>query len=209
MGGFIIPIVGGRVSGEKSRLMTISSFRDSKVLSTYDGIVTQVDPNVCNGFIQIEHDINDVPYFSNFCNVGRIMVGRRLPVSQGETIGYLGDESLEYSIVDDNDDKQSLSNFFKRENRETSKEVDSNKSDDKDKTDKIKSVELPKDNYVDRTQGKDVGFHSLMKNALVAPFHVTDFLEKKRLNNVESRKNKKKEEEKLNEELNRIKQLLK
>jgi len=200
MSGFIKPIVGGRVKGEGSRKMIISSFKDSNILSTYDGIVTQVDPDICNGFIQIEHDINDVAYFSNFCNVGRIMVGRRLPVKQGETIGYLGDNDLEYSVVDRNDDKQSLVKFFKQEREETPKEEtpknDETKTDDN--KNKIPNPELPAGNYVDRMLGGEVGFHSLMKNALVAPFHITDFLEKKRLKNVQARKlkNQKEKQEK-------------
>jgi hypothetical protein len=237
MNGFIKPIIGGRVKSEGSKKMIISSFKDSKILSTYDGIVTQVDPDVCDGFIQIEHNINDIPYFSNFCNVGRIMVGRRLEVKQGDTIGYLGDNDLEYSVVDHNDDNQSLSKFFKQEREESSKEKKTKEETPKNvdtdiNLNKTSDPELPAGNYVDRMMNREVGLHSLMKNALVAPFHITDFLEKKRLKNVQARKiknekekqekelekqrkkdeQKQKEDEKLqkvNEQIDRIKQLLK
>jgi hypothetical protein len=203
--GFIKPISGGRVKGEGSKKMIVSSFKDSKILSTYDGIVTQVEPDVCDGFIQIEHNINDVPYFSNFCNVGRIMVGRRLEVKQGDIIGYLGDNDLEYSIVDQNDDNQSLSKFFKQEREEDSKEKKSKEETPKNvdtevNLSKISDPKLPAGNYVDRMMNREVGFHSLMKNALVAPFHITDFLEKKRLKHVEAQKLKK-EKEKQEKEL--------
>jgi hypothetical protein len=206
MSGFIKPIIGGRIKNEGSKKMIVSSFRDSKILSTYDGIVTQVDPNVCNGFVQIEHDINDVAYFSNFCNVGRIMVGRRLEVKQGDTIGYLGDEDLEYTIVDNNDDKQSLVNFFRKEDKTNNHPKEVEKDNTKTNTEtninnlKISDPKLPQDTYVDRLNSREVGLHSLMKNALVAPFHITDFLEKKRLKRVEVQKLKK-EKEKQEKEL--------
>jgi hypothetical protein len=217
MSVFIKPIVGGNIKMEGSKKMIVSSFKDSKILSTYDGIVTQVNPNVCNGFIQIEHNIENVAYFSNFCNVGRIMVGRRLPVKQGEEIGYLGDNDLVYTIVDHNDDKQSLVKFFRKE-KEEKKDNTKTKTETPSPT-KTPDPKLPSGSYVDRLNNSEVGFHSLMKNALVTPFHITDFLEKKRLKRVETQKLKKekekqkKEEEKklqnVNEEINRIKQLLK
>jgi hypothetical protein len=199
MNGFIKPIVGGRIKNEGTKKMIVSSFRDSKILSTYDGIVTQVDPNVCNGFVQIEHNIDNVAYFSNFCNVARIMVGRRLPVKQGEEIGYLGDEDLEYTIVDHNDDKQSLVKFFKKEEKKENPPKEDEKDETKKNTEtnnnpKIPDPKLPGGTYVDRLNNREVGLHSLMKSALVAPFHITDFLEKKRLKHVESQKLKKEKE---------------
>ena len=207
MKNFIKPVNGGQVSYRGDKKMIISSFNGDRVLSTYDGIITESDPTQCGGFIQIEHDINNKAHFSNYCNVGRIMIGRRVPVRQGETIGYVGDDNLEYEIFNSNGHKQSLHSFFTIKN---------NDKDDKTKKEKPKEVKTPeiktsKQTYFDKLNSSEPGLHSLTKNLIVAPFHVTDFIGKKVKQGINKLKSKKDEEneQKVNEEIDRIKQLLK
>jgi len=205
MKNFTKPVNGGQVSYRGDKKMVISSFNGNRILSTYDGIITESDPNQCGGFIQIEHDINNTAYFSNYCNVGRIMIGRRVPVRQGETIGYMGDDNLEYEILNGNKQKQSLHSFIKNN--------DNNDKTKKEKPNEVKTpkIKTSKQTYFDKLDNSEPGLHSLTKNLIVAPFQVTDFLGKKVKQGINKLKSKKDEEkeQKVNEEIDRIKQLLK
>jgi hypothetical protein len=169
----------------------------STIVSPYDGDVVEVDPSVCNGKIRIKHNINGLFYYTEFCNVNRIKVRNGEFIRKNEIIGDLGDKSLKVYVYDNTGRKHSVSEFIKTSNKKT--------------IDPKKEKKIEKDsnyNYYNDNPRKDKypGILTLPINVALAPLSI--------FNDMMSYKGKKKnkkveEDEKINEEINRIKELLK
>ena len=166
----------------------------STIVSPYDGDVVETDPSVCNGKIRIKHNLNALSYYTEFCNVNRIKVRTGEFIRQNEVIGDLGDNNLKVYVYDNAGKKHSVSEFIKTsdkklENPKKEKWVD--KEEDRRYYDDYDNNDLP-------------GMYTLPINTLLTPLTI--------FNNMMSYKGKKKkveEDEKINEEINRIKRLLK
>lgn len=168
------------------------SYFSSKIVAPYDGDVVEVDPSVCDGKIKIKHNINGLYYFSEFCNVNRIQVRQGEFVRKNENIGDLGDNSLKVHVYDNNGNKYPISKFIKDSDKKP-EEKSKYKTDDK--------VE-----YKDNSRSEYPGEFTLPINTLLTPLTI--------FNDMMSYKGKKKkkkveEDEKINEEIDRIKELLK
>jgi len=167
----------------------------STIVSPYDGDVIETDPSVCNGKIRIKHNINGLFYYTEFCNVNRIKVRNGEFIRKNETVGDLGDNSLKVYVYDNTGRKHSVSEFIKTSNEKT---IDPKKE---------KKVEKDSNyNYYNDNPRKDKypGILTLPINMALAPLSI--------FNDMMSYKGKKKkveEDEKINEEINRIKELLK
>ena len=85
----------------------------STIVSPYDGDVVETDPSVCNGKIRIKHNINALPYYTEFCNVNRIKVRTGEFIRQNEVIGDLGDNNLKVYVYDNTGKKHSVSEFIR------------------------------------------------------------------------------------------------
>jgi hypothetical protein len=167
----------------------------STIVSPYDGDIVETDPSVCNGKIRIKHNINALSYYTEFCNVNRIKVRTGEFIRQNEVIGDLGDNNLKVYVYDNTGKKHSVSEFIKTSNEKTIDPKTADKADKADKYDKSS-------NYTSKS--KYPGLYTLPFNAVLAPLTI--------FNNMMSYKGKKKkveEDEKINEEINRIKKLLK
>jgi hypothetical protein len=167
------------------------NFFSSKIVAPYDGDVVEVDPSVCDGKIRIKHRINGLAYFTEFCNVNRPSVRTGESVRQNETIGDLGNNSLKVNVYDNNGTKYPISKFIK--------------DSDKKPEEKVKTKTKRNSDYdSDYSDSKYPGEYTLPINALLTPLTI--------FNDMMSYKGKKKkveEDEKINEEIDRIKELLK
>ena len=168
------------------------SYFSSKIVAPYDGDVVEVDPSVCDGKIKIKHNINGLYYFSEFCNVNRIQVRQGEFVRKNENIGDLGDNSLKVHVYDNNGNKYPISKFIKDSDK---------KPEEKSKYETEDKVE-----YKDNSRSEYPGEFTLPINTLLTPLTI--------FNDMMSYKGKKKkkkveEDEKINEEIDRIKELLK
>ena len=64
------------------------------------------------GCITTEYYIDGNTYYSNFCNVNRLMSFTGNQVRQGEIIGSVGDSPIEYSVTDKSGSKLDVSKFL-------------------------------------------------------------------------------------------------
>ncbi len=112
-----------------------SSYPNEKIVAPYDGYVSKSDPNQCGGNIVIEHVINGERYFSEFCQVSRITALSGARVSKNDIIGFFGNESVEFTILDNNKNKMIIDDFF------SSKMFDKKDDSKKEKEEKKKEKE--------------------------------------------------------------------
>lgn len=165
----------------------------STIVSPYDGDIVETDPSVCNGKIRIKHNINALSYYTEFCNVNRIKVRTGEFIRQNEVIGDLGDNNLKVYVYDNTGKKHSVSEFIKTSDK---KQVEPKKEKEKTSNDNYNKDYNPKSKYP--------GLYTLPINAMLTPLTI--------FNDMMSYKGKKKkveEDEKINEEIDRIKKLLK
>jgi hypothetical protein len=126
------PIPNGKISNSAfSKTIEISSYNSDTILSPAQGMVVSSDKFKCNGNIKIEHFINGETYYSNFCNVNRIMSFIGNQVRQGELIGTVGDSPIEYTVTDKTGSKLDVNKFLsggftdtKTKEKEKEKEIE-------------------------------------------------------------------------------------
>ena len=128
------PIPNGKTSNSMfSKSVEISSYNSDLIFSPAQGTIVSSDKFKCDGNIKIEHYIDGNTYYSNFCKVNRIMSIRGSQVKQGEVIGSVGDEPIEYSVTDKNGSKLDVSTFlsggFKSEKSTKEKKKEVKKTD--------------------------------------------------------------------------------
>jgi hypothetical protein len=107
------PIPSGQISNTPfSKTVEISSYNSATIISPVEGsVVTPITP-ICNGNIKIEHVISGETYYSNFCNVGRVISFRGNRVRQGEVIGNVGNSPVEYTVTNKKGDKLDVNKFL-------------------------------------------------------------------------------------------------
>jgi hypothetical protein len=107
------PIPNGRISNSPfSKTIEISSYNSDTIISPTQGVTVSSDKFKCGGNIKIEHFINGETYYSNFCNVNRIMSFIGNQVRQGELIGTVGDSPIEYTVTDKSGSKLDVGKFL-------------------------------------------------------------------------------------------------
>jgi len=205
---FINPISGSRITdipGSNSVMLTPNY--GSPILSPYKGIVYKID----NDSIIIQHSLNNQYVYSKFKGINRFQVGVNVPLKQGESFAYGDTTDIEYSILDENGKKMSIIPFFNGIDDETNKKSD--KKDDDDKNKKGTTPKIPGKSYT-----SDFLTHVALK-----PFELIHNMIRPKTDEEEAEakmKKEKKQKEKddadfekklknVNEDINRIKQLLK
>lgn len=139
------PIPNGKMSNSMfSKSVEISSYNSDLIFSPAQGTIVSSDKFKCDGNIKIEHYIDGNTYYSNFCKVNRLMSIRGSQVRQGEVIGSVGDEPIEYSVTDKNGSKLDVNTFLSggfesAKPKETAKE----KKKEEKKTDYEFKKEIP------------------------------------------------------------------
>lgn len=185
---FISPSPNGNLKqGMLSKTVSLSSYDNDRLVSPYDGIV--VSPfNQCDGNLSIEHNINGETFYSDFCEIGRVIVGIGNTVKQGHTIGYFSDKEVSFSILNKKKSKQNVNDFLS--GNQSKKDV------------KRPNTKEPKTKEINVKSGEDrIGGSDIFTNILLSPISF--------INKALSDKPKKKKDDDLNENIIRIKQLLK
>jgi hypothetical protein len=107
------PLPNAKISSPLfSKTIEFSSYNSDVIHNPSEGVVVSSDKFKCNGNIKIAHTINGNTYFSNFCNVNRIMSFIGDKVRQGDIIGTVGDSPIEYSVTDKSNDKIDANKFL-------------------------------------------------------------------------------------------------
>ena len=186
---FISPSPNGELKQSSySKTVSLSSYDNDKLVSPYDGTVVSSN-NRCDGNLSIEHNVNGGTFYSDFCEIGRVIVGVGGTVKQGSTIGYFSDKDVSFSILNKNMSKQNVDNFlsggqFKQEDKDP-------------KTKEPKTKEPSEKSSEHRIGGSDIFLDTLLSPVSLIHKALTH------------KPQKKKKDDKLNENINRIKQLLK
>jgi hypothetical protein len=189
---FISPVPYGQMKLVGYKNATLISYPDTKLISPYNGVVVFDMTPICDKSIKIKHSFNGVDFYSIFCGVEtqRVSYGDR--VKQGDIIGKFGEDKIEYFIVDSDDRKKTLSGFFKSGNVKKSETTKS--------TTTTTTINLQKNNKNPNP------FMGLM----LSPFSIMTNLGKEVKQDIKNLiKKKEKDEDSLNENILRIKKLMK
>jgi len=190
--------------------LQFESYPMDKIYSPYEGRVVSVSQSSCGGNIMIEHNFKGSVLISNICEAATILVARGDRVSSGQVVGRLGGSTLEYSLEDSRGNKLNPKSFFGLSG-------DSNQPEDKEKDkDKDKEKYKEKEYYKKKSDGFELTpgltiAHQVFADMLSAPLKV--FKGVKMFTPGKLFKGKTSEsisnQEKLIEEIQRIKSLLK
>jgi len=199
---FDVPVSGGRVNDSNSKELVISSYQGNLVRAPYGGVVDKMDPNHCGGYIKIQHNVNGKQYYSSFCEVNRITVNASDKVRKGNSIGIMGDKDITYSVLDSSSRKINSKPFFdgidntSKDNKTTKTKKEPKLSNDKTSS-SIDNLGL----------SKDSNSQDIFTAAGLAPFNLMDKIFN--IKPVSLNKESVIEDKVLQEEVDRIKQLLK
>jgi hypothetical protein len=198
---FINPVSGSRlidVPGSKS--VKITTNYGDRIVSPYVGVVQ----DVTNDSVTIYHNVNNQNVYSKFTGIHRPQVSVNVPLKQGESFAYGDATDIEYSILNDNGKKISVVPYFQGINTNSSTNNSnkgngnpSNSDSDNDKTDNDKRPQ-PK-------AGKSY-IADFFTDIALKPFKVVHKPMQKGLDKLSGKKS---DDENLNEQIDRIKQLLK
>jgi len=182
------PIPNGTISNSPfSKTIEFSSYNSDSIISPAEGVIVSSDKFKCGGNIKIEHFIDGETYYSNFCNVNRIIPFKGTQVRPGEMIGTVGDSSIEYTVTDKSGSQLNAGKFLSGGFGGTkTKEIEKTKEKEKTKE-------------VDTYSGKKIP--NPFMDALLSPFSIINkaFSEKSTLSKRNS----------IKEDINKIKKLIK
>jgi hypothetical protein len=164
-----------------------TSLKGNKVVMPYKGDISEYNQNTCNGKLKIKHKINGKKYYSIICGIESINNDSN-EIGAGNKIGEMSENTLTWMLVDSSGDSQNIYDVFKEKEGE-------NKKDDKSGISNISS----KENYADMAKNSDAVTKRVL-DVMTTPL--------KLINKFIGSGNKV-NEDKLNEEIDRIKQLLK
>lgn len=201
------PVLYGKLIDKRDKKWIYEPSSYDFIVAPYDGVIEEINQGVvdnCNGFLKIKHSVNGKEYYSEICNFKDSLTQRGVNVKEGDKIAKTSSENVKYEIKNKDREKIIIFPFFdgsmdsgghkkELENKKTSSNTDSGSDDDSDSGYKPKYKEK-----IDKVP--DV-FTSLF----LSPINLVH----KALTDFPSKKKEEKEQEELNEEIKRMKQLLK
>jgi hypothetical protein len=215
---FIDPIKYGKLTDESSKTYTYTPEADDSIVAPFDGVVTLVDKGKCDGFIQISHLINGKVFYSEICGANKnifVFVGGGMDVKKGQTIATCGGKNVTFEIKDGNKDKISISPFMIGLPQKQKDDTQKKKEPEKEKENTNKKKEFEKNKEVDSLNKKEKKgwdlttpkdpkeLPNLFTSLMLTPFaFIEKGLKPKKKENYE-------EDEKLNEEIQKIKKMIK
>lgn len=193
---FVKPVNGSRLNsmlGSKSVKITPSY--GTPIVSPYKGVVSEV----VNDGVVITHTINNKKYYSNFKGIHRPQVGVNVPLKQGESFAYGNNTDIEFSILDDNGRKLDVMTFIN--GFDDGKSVVPVTTDDDEENKKKKKNKEP----IELSDKPPL--HDFFTDILLSPLNLIHKPLKKGMDKLKGKKDD--DDDKINEDINRIKQLLK
>ena len=198
------------VYSQKTRSSIVLSKSMGKLFSPYDGVVVAIYNKKCSGYLLIKHTINNEEYYSEFCNIPKVVVGKNDYVKKGQTIGYFLSDTdyVNYTLYSSNRSQIDPTPFFKGFTVKRKEKQSSDSDDDKDEVKKERRV-VPADNNLFLSLALSP-FEFLSKQTKKIAKNTGKELKKsaKGIFDFKTTKPKGDEEETLNEDIQRIKKLL-
>jgi hypothetical protein len=199
---FLNPVPNGKMKTSTfSNEVEFTSYKTDTVLCPFEGVVISTDKLKCGGHVKIEHFVNGDTFYSNFCNVERIMVFPGNQVKRGQIIGVIGDNPIQYSITDKRKSKQDVSLFLSG-SLGTSNNSNKDNKKEKEKKEKIEKVKKEKDSLSTSNYKKSEGVANPFMDVLLSPFSLLSSALKLKKESVDDTN------EILKEEISEIKKLI-
>lgn len=204
---FINPAPYGEMKFDGEKTANLIAYPNSKLISPYDGIVVFDQTPRCEDSITIKHNFKDNIVYSVFCGVKQKRVSYNTDVRQGNIIGLFGDDKIKYTILDSDDKKQLLAKFYYNDLTKDDDKKEKNKKDKEKTTTTTTTLKLSNTDYPNP-----------FMDILLSPFTVASNLSKEIKKDVkqvfskekkDKDKDKEDDEKKLNENIKRIKKLIK
>jgi hypothetical protein len=114
---FINPATYGEFKFTDSKNALLISHPNSKLVTPYDGVVVYDISPECEDSIKIKHVFDEDEVYSTFCYVGQSIVSNGDRVKQGDMIGKFGNKNINYFVVDSKNKKKSLDIFFNKKEK--------------------------------------------------------------------------------------------
>jgi len=208
----------------KSKSAELKSYRMDKVMSPYDGSVVKTNNNNCNsGYMLIQHNIDGTKFYSQFCGIDNPLVHLSDDVRGGTTLGFFSDDPITYSVLSSNLEYLNPKKFL---NGELFKNEESPEKKKEDPEKKPKSYEKDKDpeeyqlnalapvtiplEFVTKQITKGAGkVGKELKKIGKGMFNFKDKGKDDRLKKAREDKDNEDNDQSLNENIQRIKKLLK
>jgi hypothetical protein len=201
----------------KSKSAELKSYRMDKVMSPYDGVVVKTN-NSSDGYLLIQHNIGGSKFYSQFCGVNNTLAHLSDNVRGGSTIGFFSEEPITYSVLSSNLDYLNPKKFLNGELFKDEESKDKSKVSDKKETKPTKRYRDSKDYEINAlspvTLPIEFAANQLLKGADIAGKELKkigkgmfQLHNKEKDERLKQKKND--SEDNLNEEISRIKNLLK
>lgn len=203
----------------KSKSAELKSYRMDKVMSPYDGVVVKTNNNSCSdGYLLIQHNIGGSKFYSQFCGINNALAHLSDNVRGGSTIGFFSEEPITYSVLSSNLDYLNPKKFLNGELFKDEESKDKSKVSDKKETKPTKRYRDSKDYEINAlspvTLPIEFAANQLLKGADIAGKELKkigkgmfQLHNKEKDERLKQKKND--SEDNLNEEISRIKNLLK
>lgn len=128
----------------KLKSAEMSSYKMDKIMSPYDGEVVKTHSANCpDGYLVIRHYIDGVLYYSQFCGISNGIASLGDKVRGGATIGFFSDKPITYSVLTSNFEFLNPESFL-NETLFKPKEPSKDKKPSKDKEPKDKEPKEPR-----------------------------------------------------------------
>jgi len=155
----------GKMKNLGNNSLQFESYPMDKIYSPYEGRVVSVSQSSCGGNIMIEHNFKGSVLISNICEAATILVARGERVSSGQLIGRLGGSILDYSLEDSRGNKLNPKSFFGLSGEDKKQEE---RKKEKNKSDRYyKNYEKKSDSF-EVTPGLTIA-HQVFADMLAAP----------------------------------------
>jgi hypothetical protein len=209
---------GETVFGTKSAKLT--SFENDKLHSPYDGEVVKTHHHQCDsGYLLIKHTVGKDVFYSQFCGIGRVTVTLKDNIKKGKIIGYFSNDEIVYSFLDSNfktlNPKTPFVTEFKTEKESKENEPKNKKTKDKEpwksdvKPGLVSFALSPIDFLGKQTVKQGTKLAKKMKDIGKDMFKLKDTEKDERLKKAREDKENDEKNKGLNENIERIKKLLK
>lgn len=217
----------------KSKTAEMSSNQTDKIVSPYDGVVIKTHSyNCAGGYLVIKHLIDNVEYYTQFCGISNPLIPLGNKVRGGETIGFFSDKPITFSVLTPNlqylDPKKFINGEYFDTNKKSKNPTVFNK---KSKTPTV--INKEKDNFDDPIKSDEYDINVLspitipleygyrqiakgtkklgkeLKTIGKDMFKLKDKKKDERLKKAREDKDNENDNQSLNENIQRIKKLLK
>jgi len=128
----------------KTKSVELTSYDNDTVMSPYPGVVVKTHSPHCNdGYLVIKHTINNEVYYSQYCGIKSVLTPLGDNVNGGTKLGFFSDKPITYSCLTANLDYMIPYTFLSGDVLKDYEKETKSKKDEKDK--KPKEPEEPKD----------------------------------------------------------------